>query len=160
MAYGPRLVRQNPSSRVRTTLIETPILEPAVSPDDRWLAFVGPKPDGSAGLFVAPVIRQPVPPEQWIPVAADRNFIGSPQWSPAGNLLYYISNRDSFACVWAQSFDPRKTSFGQPKPVLHDHAFPSMKRNPSRSIGVTPDRLYLLMSTMASNVWTMKVDLQ
>ena len=92
--------------------------------------------------------------------ARDRNFIGSPQWSPEGDVLYYISFRDSFACVWAQSFDARKKTFGEPIHIYHDRGFPSLKVNPARSIGLTPDRLYLFMATMTSNLWTMKVNSQ
>ncbi len=156
--YGSRLVRQNISTGVRTALIEAPTADPALSPDDQWLAFVAPRPDGSAGLFVAPMSGQPVPPREWIPVAEDRSFIGSPQWSPAGNFLYYISNRDSFSCVWAQSFDVRTRSFGEPMHVYHGRSFPSLKINPARAIGITPDRIYLFMASMSSNVWAMKVD--
>lgn len=158
VTYGPQLVRQNLSTRVRSTLIEAPTSDPALSPDDRWVAFAAPRPDGSAGLFVAPVRDRPAPPQEWIPVAEDRNFIGSPRWSPAGNILYYVSNRDSFSCVWAQPFDAVKKTFGEPIHVYHDHGFPSLKVNAARSIGVTPDRLYLMMANMTSNIWTMKVD--
>lgn len=158
VTYGPRLERQNVSTRVHSTLIEVPTADPALSPDDRWVAFVAPRPDGSAGLFVAPLRDRPVPPQEWIPVAEDRNFIGSPRWSPAGNFLYYVSNRDSFSCVWAQPFDAVKKTFGEPIHVHHDHGFPSLKVNAARSIGVTPDRLYLMMANMTSNIWTTKVD--
>jgi Tol biopolymer transport system component len=157
-AYGPLLVRQNVSTGVRMPLIEVATADPALSPDDRWLAFVAAKPDGSAGLFVVPMRDQPVPPLEWISVAEDRNFIGSPQWSPQGRLLYYISNRDSFSCVWAQAFDAARKTFGKPIHVYHDRAFPSLKASPGRSIAVTPDRLYLMMATTESNIWTMKID--
>lgn len=160
VTYGARLVRQNLSTKVRSILIESPTADPALSPDDRWVAFVAPRPDGSAGLFVAPVRDHPVPAREWIPVAEDRNFIGSPRWSPAGNFLYYISNRDSFSCVWAQRFDPLKKTFGEPIHVYHDHGFPSLRANPMRSIGVTPDRLYLVLASMTSNIWTTEADLQ
>lgn len=158
--YGARLVRQNASSKARSTLIESPIADPALSPDDRWVAFVAPGPDGSAKLVVAPVRDRPVPARDWIQVAEDRNFIGSPRWSPAGNFLYYISNRDSFSCVWAHPFDTVKKTFGEPIHVYHDHGFPSLKVNALRSIGVTPDRLYLMMANMTSNIWTTEVDLR
>jgi hypothetical protein len=51
-----------------------------------------------------------------------------------------------------------KKTFGEPIHVHHDHGFPSLKVNAARSIGVTPDRLYLMMANMTSNIWTTKVD--
>jgi hypothetical protein len=29
-----------------------------------------------------------------------------PAWSPDSNLLYYLSKRDGFLCLWAQRLDP------------------------------------------------------
>jgi Tol biopolymer transport system component len=156
--YGQRLVRQNASKGVRNTLTEFPARDPALSPDDQWVAFVAPRPGSSAGLFVAPIRDQAVPPSEWILVAEDRNAIGSPRWSPAGNFLYYVSNRDSFSCVWAQSFDARKRTFGEPIHVYHNRGFPSLRVNPTRTIDITSDRLYLMMANMTANIWTTKVD--
>ena len=157
LASGPHLVRQDLSG-ARTNLIDAPATDPALSPDDRWLAFVAPKPNGFLGLFVAAVGRRPVPPAEWISVAEDRNLIGSPQWSRAENVLYYLSNRDSFTCVWSQLFDARSKKFGEPVHIYHNRGFPSLKVNPARSMAITPNRMYLFMVTMSSNIWTMKVD--
>jgi hypothetical protein len=156
--YGERLVRWNASKGVRNTLIEFPARDPALSSDDRWIAFVAPRPDALAGLFVAPVRDQSVPAHEWTLVAEDRNAIGSPRWSPAGNFLYYLSNRDSFSCVWAQSFDARKRTFGEPIHVYHNQGFPTLRINPTRTIDITSDRLYLMMANMTANIWTTKVD--
>ncbi len=155
-AYGPRLVRQSLSTGARKPLIDFPINDPALSPDDHWLAFVAPNGEGSAGLFIAPVRDEAVPPSEWMLVSEDPNYIGSPQWSPQGQMLYYISNRDSFSCVWAQSFDAARKTFGNPMHVYHDRAASTLKASPGRSIAITPDRLYLMMATMASNIWMME----
>jgi hypothetical protein len=42
VAYGSKLVRQDLATGIQTTLIEGPVSDPALSPDDRWLAFVHP----------------------------------------------------------------------------------------------------------------------
>jgi Tol biopolymer transport system component len=160
VARGSRLVRQNIASGFRNTLIESPAADPVLSPDDRWLAFVGPKSNGTIALFAAAVREGEgeVSPEEWKEVAEDRNFIGSPQWSRDGKMLYYISNRDSFSCVWAQAFDTVQKRFGKPVPVYHGHWYPSLKVSPARSIAVTSDRIYLLMTSTSSNIWRMKVE--
>jgi Tol biopolymer transport system component/predicted Ser/Thr protein kinase len=158
LSDGGRLSRQNLSTGARSTLIEGPAGGAMPSPDDRWLAFTRPLPDGSTGLSVAPVRDGPASPAEWIAVTQDRDYLGIPQWSPDGRLLYYISNRDSMPCVWAQAFDPVKRSFGEPMAVFHLHGTQMMKLNPSKGMGVTPDRLYLLLGQITADVWTMKLD--
>ena len=70
-----------------------------------------------------------------------------------------MSQRDSFPCVWAQSFDAAIRAVGEPRPVLHLHGMPSMRLNPWKGIGITSDRLYLmLVGNFKSDIWTMQVD--
>ncbi len=102
------------------------------------MAFVAPASDGAAAIVVAPVRDEPVPRSEWIAVAEDRNSIGSPQWSQDGHLLYYVSERDSCACVWAQPFEESRRQFGPPVHVLPHPGDPSIKATPVRSIGVSP----------------------
>jgi hypothetical protein len=42
--------------------------------------------------------------------------------------------------------------------VYHSQGSPSLKLSPAKIIGVTPDRLYFMLASVTSNVWTMKVD--
>ncbi|MGE5362374.1 MAG: hypothetical protein ACM3NQ_25440 [Bacteroidales bacterium] len=158
IADGPRLVRQDVSTGGRTTLVEGVTAAAVLSPDDRWVAFVAARPGGAAGLFVAPVLERPVRQDEWMLVTEDRNYVGSPQWSPNGNLLYYVCKRDSFSCVWAQAFDEAAKRFGPPIHVYHDSGTPSLEASSSRSIAVTPERLYLMLASATSSVWTMKFD--
>ena len=149
-----RLVRHPVAGGPTTVIVEGPAREAALSPGDRWVAFVAPAADGAAAIVVAPVRDRPVPRSEWILVAEDKNHIGSPQWSPAGHLLYYVSERDSSPCVWAQTFDEGMRRFGPPVHVFHDPGSPSLRAAPARKIGVTPDRLYLMMASSASSIWS------
>jgi hypothetical protein len=46
-----------------------------------------------------------------------------PRWSPDGALLYFLSERDGFRCLWAQRLEPTaKTPFGPAVPVHHFHS--------------------------------------
>ena len=49
-------------------------------------------------------------------------------------------------------------TFGEPIHVFHDPGVPPVKTSTSRTIGVTPDRLHLLMARAESNIWTMTLD--
>jgi hypothetical protein len=49
-------------------------------------------------------------------------FNKRPWWAPNGNLLYFLSTRDNYTCIWAQPLDPAtKQARGEPKVVSHFH---------------------------------------
>jgi hypothetical protein len=97
------------------------------SPDGRWLVFhtgIGNK-FGNEREFIAPYHGLRATPEsEWIAVTNGRDWVDSPAWSPDGNSLYYVSNRevpsepgngDSVRHIWAQRLDPRtKAPIGEP----------------------------------------------
>jgi Tol biopolymer transport system component len=69
-----------------------------LSPDNRWLSLF----DGtSSRCYIAPVKEAPVAESAWVYI-----IDGEPRaWSPDGNLLYAISDRDGHTCVWARRLD-------------------------------------------------------
>jgi Tol biopolymer transport system component len=132
--------------------------DPEPSPDARWIAFHTTDRRG-AQIFVAPFRHtEPVLEKDWIPItdasAIDRNA----HWSPGGNLLYFLSDRDGMRCIWAQRIDPRT---GRPRgaafPVHHfHHARLSLTQgaNPSDvSMSVAKDRLVVSIVENTGNIW-------
>src|SRR5215467_13198445 len=80
---------------------------PRLSPCDRWISFNAIKL-GRSRIFVAPLREAELVPEtEWIAIA-DSGWDDKPQWSPVGNTLYFVSQRDGFRCIWAQRLDARK----------------------------------------------------
>ncbi len=80
---------------------ETPILEldegralidTDLSRDNRWLAIQVGEPDGNVAIFAVPLRDSAVTLEEWIEIAADSFWNGSPRWSTDGNTLYYCRN--------------------------------------------------------------------
>jgi hypothetical protein len=95
--YGDKVVRQDLASGKSVPLMDTSgleLMDIALSPGDRWIAFTMPRPDDTPGLYLSAVGQQPTRQNMWIQIAEDRNYLGSPSWSPDGNLLYYVSTRD------------------------------------------------------------------
>ena len=43
---------------------------------------------------------------EWITVAAYPGRNTRPWWSPDGNLLYFLSMKDSYPDIWVQRLDP------------------------------------------------------
>jgi eukaryotic-like serine/threonine-protein kinase len=130
------------------------------SPDDRWMTFNAFK-TGASKIFVAPVTSSGVVPEsKWIPIA-DTGVDDKPRWSPDGNFLYFISERDGFRCVWAQRLDPRKRPLGAAIPIFHAHEARRSIMNVgwgNLRMSVARDKIVFNMSERTGNVWILKME--
>jgi len=51
----------------------------------------------------------------------DDSWEAAPQWSPDGEILYFISARDGHRCVWARRARDVKAGSGEPFAVAHFH---------------------------------------
>ena len=97
------------------------------SPDGGWVVFHAgdAKAEGPPGgrEFVAPFRGlAPVPRRDWIPITDGKAYSDAALWSPDGNRLYYLSERDGFRCFWTQGLDAKsKRPRGNPQAVLHLH---------------------------------------
>jgi hypothetical protein len=150
-----------------------PLNRPHLSRDDRWLAFrVGVLDGGSdtdAGdqVFIAP-FRPGSPPtrSEWVSIGDGEQDIRPCGWSPNGRMLYFVSSRDGFRCLYVQPWDPEAGRLDGPsRLVRHFHSF----RNPigggasviSTGAGsaITKDQFLLDYTTAVSNVWTMRLPL-
>src|SRR5262249_35657597 len=90
------------------------------SPDDQWISFNATTP-GHSRVFVVPFHNAGLIPEsEWIAIS-DTAWDDRPRWSPEGNFLYFLSERDHFRCVWAQPLDAGKHPAGPAIPVFHAH---------------------------------------
>jgi len=142
---------------------EVPVLEPEagtildadLSWDDRWVAVVIGRPDGSLTLQLAPAGGPPAPKAQWIPVAESQSWLASPRWSPDGSRVYFMANRDGFVCIWAQELDPvTKRPRGQPVAVFHAHGNPWRTSAPRSgySVAVGRDRIVFNALEITGNI--------
>ncbi len=161
IAYGSQLVRQNLTTGVRTPLLDitgSVLFQAALSPGDRWVACVVARPDGMAALYIAPVSKQSLPRDAWVQIAEDRNYLGSPTWSPDGKLIYYMSTRDDHYCVWAQRITAEGKPDGAPVGTLHMHGPIQSSLYGGASFGITSDRLYILLPDVRGNAWMVNVN--
>jgi WD40-like Beta Propeller Repeat len=74
-------------------------------------------------LFIAPFRgKAEIPFAEWQVVSDSSDSINSAAgWSPDGNLLYFMSERDGSHCLWAQRLDAAKRPQGQPFEVQPFH---------------------------------------
>jgi hypothetical protein len=60
-------------------------------------------------MFVVPFSGDQGPEEStWIPITDGSSWEDKPDWSPDGNWIYSLSDRDGFPCIWAYHLDARK----------------------------------------------------
>jgi eukaryotic-like serine/threonine-protein kinase len=132
------------------------------SPDSRWIAFGQHYPNGRERVFLSPFDGKTAPQEQdWLPVTDGATFDAYPGWSPSGNFLYFISDRDGFRCLWAQRLDPAtKRLLGAPAPVFHSHASRRSLLNVgvnSLEVSVARDKIALPIGEITGNIWMAKL---
>jgi len=129
-----------------------------ISPDERWIAFFVPIGPSRFPVFIAPLRRGATPGEsEWIKVTDRLGVDRYPFWSPDGSLLYFVSDRDGFLCIWAQRLDPAtKRPFGSPIEVYHLH---NARRSLANSVegywgmSLTRDKLVFSMAEITGNIW-------
>jgi Tol biopolymer transport system component len=151
------------ASRAATVLYRHPsnsIYAPKLSPDESWIAFqMVEQPMATARtIYVAPYRGvRPVPHEEWIRVTDGRFLDRNPVWSPDGRMLYFLSERDTFRCIWAQRLDASHKPGGEPFAVAHFHdAMRSLMNIDSPGeIGVTvgKNRLIYAAGELKGNIW-------
>jgi len=130
------------------------------SPDEKWMAFHAVQTRlGTTQVWIARIDGAPVPQSDWIAVTSGEFEERDPVWSPGGNLLYFLSDRDGFRCVWARKLDPAtKRPAGDAFAVAHFHsARRSLQRIPGGAgmigLSVVPGRMALAFGELTGNIW-------
>ncbi|OGD22872.1 MAG: hypothetical protein A2W03_06090 [Candidatus Aminicenantes bacterium RBG_16_63_16] len=158
---GNQMVRWDIAGSRSTIILDTTgqgdLMDTALSPSDRFLAFTIARPDGSAALYVASVGDQSAAPAAWTKLEDGRHYIGSPTWLRDSRVLYYASSRDDFFCVWAQRFAADGKPSGEPFAAFHDHQPPDMKVYGTYIVRAARDRLYMLLADFRGDLWSLKL---
>ena len=127
------------------------------SPDARWIVFLAQRnqPQGlEETLYVMAANGGP-----WIRVTDGKQLVLSPQWSPNGRMIYFVSPRGGFFNVWGIRFDPAKGKVvGLPFSVT---AFNSLSLMVPRQItaatglSLLQDRLVLPLAQEVGSIWVL-----
>ncbi len=148
---GKTAILQDPKSDLR---------QAHFSPDDRWIAMVARMDGGSSRIYLAPFRDRLVATSEWIALTDGSAWESSPQWSPDGKLVYYISTRDGYHCIWAQPLDAAHKPSAAAFAVYHFH---SARRSPAvlpfedTDLFAGRNQLLFSLSELTGNIWSTKV---
>ena len=135
------------------------VYAPSLSPDNRWIAFHLRNQEGTRQIYVAAFQKGRAASEaDWIPVTDGSTMDRNACWSHDGNLLYFLSERDGFRCVWAQRLSAAsRHPVGSAFPVQHFHRkqHSMMKdENPGLvGLSATKDSLIFSLRGVTGNIW-------
>ena len=132
-----------------------------ISPDGRWIAFHLDRGWDGKQIFVAPFRdAAPIKETDWIPVTERGDVNQEAWWSPNGQYVYFLADRDGWRCIWAQKLDSRS---GRPiDPAIGVYHFHHARltplslswRSPSYvGLSVARGHLVLSLAEIASNIW-------
>jgi Tol biopolymer transport system component len=134
---------------------------PRLSPDERWASFQAVVSQTQRRLFVAAVRDWRVAPEaEWTYIPDAR---APAAWSESGDLLYFLSDRDGFRCIWAQRLNRANgRPVGDPFAVLHLHtAHRSLTFNieiAAIGLSIAANKLYFSVPEHTGNVWLAQLE--
>lgn len=146
---------------MRTLLAQSdrfPILSPRFGPGDRWIAFHAMEtPDVRKVMALAIAGTSSAAERQWIPITSGGILDRGAQWSPEGNLIYYMSERDGHRSIYAQRLDARtRRPVGQPFVVFESKATRRSLLNVPRGFAemiVQPGKLVFTMGELSGNIF-------
>jgi Tol biopolymer transport system component len=131
-----------------------------LSRDDRWMVFHVQTSSAGRQVYVAP-FHGPVevPRSEWIAITDGNQADREPYFSPDGGLIYFLSDRDGFRCIWAQRVDAAShRPVDQPFAVQHFHSARRSLANVSWATGliglsVSQDAIVFAQGDITGNIW-------
>jgi Tol biopolymer transport system component len=97
------------------------------APDDRSVVLQAlqssPKP--VSNLFLVPLRgEEPASESAWIRIGPENSWNDKPRWAVDGKLIYFMSDRDGYPCIWGQRINAI-TGYpeGEVFSIWHFHAF-------------------------------------
>jgi dipeptidyl aminopeptidase/acylaminoacyl peptidase len=131
---------------------------PRLSPDGRVLAFSQTREGRARRIYLVPFTGESVPESQWSLILDGKDFDRQPVWSPSGDILYFVSDRDGTRCIWAQRVDgATRQAVGQPFAAHHIHqlrySLNDIGDPAAAGLTVVNGQMYLAGFETRSNVW-------
>lgn len=128
-----------------------------ISRDGKWMVFSAHRSAHDFTIYVAPFNAERAPPQsEWIEVLPSGQAHPNAAWSPNGDLLYFSSERDGHACLWALRLDPvTKHPRGEPFAVQHFHlpSLPMVAPSFWNPVVLARDRVFVSLEERSGAIW-------
>jgi Tol biopolymer transport system component len=134
------------------------VAAPDLSNDGKWITF-HTSDHINRQIQLAPFTGTGIPQSKWIAVTDATALDREARWSADGSLIYFLSDRDGFRCIWARRLNAvNKHPVGPIFAVLHLH-------NPRLSLMHVPNtghvslcsvgnQLIFAMGELTGNLWS------
>jgi Tol biopolymer transport system component len=128
-----------------------------LSPNGRWICFnaVDVNETGKSIIYVISIDGG-----QWFQITDNSVWSDKPRWSFDGNILYYVSNRQTpFFNIWGIKINPNQgTAVGNPFQITNFNGPRRMLSSLLASIdyGITKDQLVLPIQEVSGNIWILE----
>ena len=150
-------------TREERALASEQLFSPQFSRDGHWLVFHVPNSAATRQIYVMRFhAGRQTPRSEWIPITEGKQLDRDAQWSPDGNLLYFLADREGMRGIYAQRLDP--TTKRPVQPPFEVRMFRSARRsmmhfdNSGASWpAVARDKLVFPLGEMSGNIWLTKV---
>jgi hypothetical protein len=132
-----------------------------MSPDGKWIAFTARRSARENTTYVAPFSPSGPPAQsEWVEILRSPEVNPGAGWSPDGNLLYFSSERDGYACLWALRLDPvTKQPRGKLFAVQHFHMPSQRMTAPSGryAVAVARDKIAVSLEERSGGIWMLSL---
>jgi len=128
-----------------------------LSPDGRWASAMEFRSADQARVILFPFGDAPAALKDVMPLTGERTVEEEHAWSPKGDAIYFVSERDGTRCFWMRKLDPAtKRPVGDIMPVLHLHgarrSMISTVDSPQRFV-LHDGKLYFSLQEVRASVW-------
>ncbi len=127
-----------------------------LSPDGEWVAILTGEPDGRRAIRIIPIPGPPLAQKNAIPIAEDHRYLSTPDWSPNGRYLYFLSEKNDHCSILAQELDPEtKKPVGEPREAYFSPESRFNLNYPKGlgTIDVAVDKIIFMVSEMEGNIY-------
>jgi eukaryotic-like serine/threonine-protein kinase len=125
------------------------------SPDGKYVTFNAVRHQHSR-IYAVRLGSTAIPFGDWIPLTDGTTWDDKPRMSFDGKLLFFVSDRDGFPCIWVQRLGADMHPVGELEGVYHSHW---LRRALSGAglgdleLNVSRNRLIFTQRATVSNIW-------
>jgi Tol biopolymer transport system component len=131
------------------------LYQPHFSPDGKYVTFNAVR-NLHSRIYAARLGSGAIPFGDWIPLTDGTTWDDKPRMSLDSKLLFFVSDRDGFPCIWVQRMGAAMHPVGEPEGVYHSHW---LRRALSGAglgdleLNVSRNRLIFTQRETVSNIW-------